>query len=73
MTPAYIAALAHRLIGTCDSLNAALEEDDKTDDDMTVEDCRLLDALCFECTGCNWWHGISELKDHEAMMCMECA
>ena len=57
--------IAHDLMGTCDSLQAALErrEWDGADNDSSF--CDGLDSLAFECLRCGWWFPICEMSERE--------
>lgn len=41
--------------------------------DLTSDECKQLDDLCFECVNCNWWCAESEKNDvDDEWMCDQC-
>lgn len=61
--------IADYLMGTCKSLDDALEElDSEGADDMAF--CLQLDGLVFCCDVCSWWSCVSEMGSD--MVCLEC-
>lgn len=69
---AKLSALAHKLIGLT-------VVDAETNDELaalTIEEGRTLDAMAFECVGCELWFAAHERKvvgKAEKWMCRECA
>ncbi len=64
-----IMALAERLVGTVGSvpLHEQIE-------DLSIEECRELDAIVFNCERCNWWCSTDELNDgpNDEQWCDQC-
>lgn len=58
-TDSMVNDLAELLIGTAMSLDNGivkiLEEDDASLDNLTREQCDLLDSKVMNCNWCNWW------------------
>lgn len=76
LTDAEKRKLADKLLGTCDSTEAALEylELDADFDADAAED-GLLDLNVERCKGCDWWHESGELageRDGEPGYCDQC-
>jgi len=63
--------LAHRLQGTCDSIEKALEELE-FEKEMTISDCNELDQKVFCCEVCEWWYEISEMDEENEWECCGC-
>lgn len=64
---ASIQALAERLLGTCEHATDEIEA-------LSIEECRELDYLVFNCAGCGWWHDSGEQHDIDAeWYCHDCA
>jgi hypothetical protein len=65
---------AHRIAGTCDSLDGVLENMGHDGADNLMEFCKEFDRLVFCCTSCDWWHEQSQNADREGnWICRECA
>ncbi len=66
--------LKAKLLGTCDSVQAALEFLD-FDVELAVAEDGLLDVGCEQCKDCGWWHECGELdneRDGELGYCDSC-
>lgn len=61
--------IADYLMGTCKSLDDALEELDSEGAD-TIAFCLDLDSRIFCCEVCSWWSEISDMASD--MICMDC-
>lgn len=70
LTKAQVTDLAEFLLGTCGSLEYALEALGLTED-PTVADHMAIDGEVLECDECNWWVEASEVD--EDGRCEQCA
>lgn len=63
--------VAERLLGTCNSLDSALEEELGADfADVPIEMLEILDDQVLQCEQCGWWCESSEIDDDQA--CEDC-
>jgi len=64
--------VAAELVGTCQSLENALTCHGLKFEDLTQEDCALLDDNALQCDGCGWWCEPEEMyNDSECTDCHE--
>lgn len=63
--------LAAELLGTCTPLASALNNRGFDEDDMTLEQCRQLDAQVMLCDACGWWVDADEISEDQ--ICCECS
>lgn len=63
-----VKALAARLTGT-----TGFNGDQDEIEELTLEECKELDSLVFNCVACNWWCDAEECNEDEAeWVCDEC-
>lgn len=70
MTPErymHIRALADRLIASCDGG----ADDVGTIEDLSVEECKLLDSFAFCCESCDQWSDINDQREG-TWTCKDC-
>lgn len=67
--------LAEHLRGSCQSLDAALEQYDLDENALSLEDCQALDERVLLCGTCGWWDEADAMVDgadgHE-YVCPDC-
>jgi hypothetical protein len=67
---AKVARLADRIIGS-PMVGSTLVD---SLDELSAAEGRALDALAFECVGCNWWFAAHERNEiHDEWYCAQCA
>lgn len=64
--------IAHRLMGTCDTIEDAFEELGYEADRDNQSLLDLIDQQVFECQSCSWWCCISEMVDGD-YVCQDCS
>jgi len=64
-----IISLAERLVASCQG------DENYEVDELTLEECKELDFLVFECQGCNQWFRQHDnaTRDEPEWLCRECA
>ena len=72
-TPEQVEAVRHRLEGTSDSIEQAMNSLDI--EDVEVDDMgEAIEWYIERCKGCDWWHEVGELAnpDGEDGFCKDC-
>jgi len=63
--------LADELIASCDG--GSTEHHDVIND-LSLEECRVLDGMALECADCNQWYAANEMReDGGAYICVDCS
>ena len=65
--------IVHELLGSCDSLDSAIERNNAPNIWLNSEFCEFLDSRIFLCDNCGWWHNQSEMSEQEDWVCINCA
>ena len=69
-----IPAVISMLEGSCLSLGVALDAQGAEEEDMTAEDCAVLDQAIMNCDRCGWWYETGEMNtDGGDTLCGDCA
>lgn len=58
-----------RLLGTCDSLDDAIESLGRNYEDLNQDTFKELDSLVLQCEVCSWWVEAHEISDGECVDC----
>jgi hypothetical protein len=66
---AEIRALADRLVASCEG---SAFEDIEIFNEMSVEECKVLDGMAFKCEDCDQWYDVYEM-DGDTFICKRCA
>lgn len=62
---------ANELLGTCKSLNDVLASRGLIFEELSSENCQVLDDNTVLCEGCGWWIEPEELNENQ--VCGQCA
>ena len=65
--------LIYQLVGTCDSLEQVLADNDAEQLEDHLPFLDYLDNEIFRCECCSWWCPISESSETEPTECTDCA
>ena len=63
----------YQLVGSCDSLEQVLENNEVTELEDNDAFLTYLDNEIFRCDCCGWWCAISEMAENDNWECRDCA
>ena len=70
----FLEGIVEDLMGSCQSLEDALDKHYMELDDLSMKDLEYIDDAIFVCDCCGWWYDLGEISIiiEDALVCMGC-